>query len=155
LDSKLLEVGEGSGVEPTLQLGVEVAESEEKESAGGTRVLSDYLGDSGGKDEVGEDEALGADREVERRRAPEVAPSAGEGLRAAAVLGGEDGDDGAEDIIGKAADEIAGYMGFRRSRRSLFSIAGGWRGGEGLGFVGGRRSEVLGLWAFHLKIYPT
>jgi hypothetical protein len=57
LDSKLLEVGEGSGVEPTLQLGVEVAESEEKESAGGTRVLSDYLGDSGGKDEVGEDEA--------------------------------------------------------------------------------------------------
>ena len=48
----------------------------EGESAGGARVLGDYLGDSGGGDEV--------------------APSAAEDLRAAAVLGGEEGDDGAE-----------------------------------------------------------
>ena len=35
-----------------------------------------------------------------------MAPSAGEGLRAAAVLGGEEGYDGADDGVGDAADEI-------------------------------------------------
>ena len=50
-------------------------------------------------------EILGVD--VERRGAPEGAPSAGDGLRASAVLGGEEGDDGAEDGVRKVADEIA------------------------------------------------
>ena len=46
--------------------------------------------------------------EVERRhgRAPEGEPPAGERLRAGAVRGGEEGDDGAEDRIGEATDEI-------------------------------------------------
>jgi hypothetical protein len=37
-----------------------------------------------------------------------VAPSSRECLRAAAVLGGEEGDDGAEDGVGKAADQVTG-----------------------------------------------
>ena len=43
---------------------------------------------------------------VERGGAPEVAPPGREDLGAGAVLGGEEGDDGAEDVIGEFADEI-------------------------------------------------
>ena len=39
-----------------------------------------------------------------------MAPSAGEGLRAAAILGGEEGDDGAEDGVREATDEIAASL---------------------------------------------
>jgi len=47
-----------------------------------------------------------AGREVERRRAPERAPPGGERLRARAILGGEERDDVAEDLVGEKADQI-------------------------------------------------
>ena len=47
-----------------------------------------------------------AGREVERRRAPERAPPGGERLSARAVLGGEERDDVAEDLVGEKADQI-------------------------------------------------
>jgi hypothetical protein len=107
-------VGEGRGVKPARRLGVETAvagaAAEEVESAGGARVLGDYLGDGGGWDTGGGGDAPGsdADLEVERRGAPEVAPPVGDDRRAAAVFGGEEGDDGAEDGVGEPADEIVG-----------------------------------------------
>lgn len=45
--------------------------------------------------------------EIERRGSPEGPPSAGDRLRAGAVLGGEQGDDGAEDGIREFADVVA------------------------------------------------
>ncbi|CAO2186700.1 unnamed protein product [Urochloa humidicola] len=44
--------------------------------------------------------------EVERTRAPYGAPAGGEDLRAGAVLGGEKGDDVAEDAVGEVADAV-------------------------------------------------
>ena len=77
----------------------------EAEAAGGARVVGEDPGDDG--------EALvgvGAEGKgtinVERRGAPEGTPSARDGRRARAVFGGEEGDDGAEDVIGEFADEI-------------------------------------------------
>ena len=50
-------------------------------------------------------EEVGVD-EDERRRAPERAPPGGERLRARAILGGEERDDVAEDLVGEKADQI-------------------------------------------------
>jgi hypothetical protein len=44
--------------------------------------------------------------EVERRRAPEVAPPLGEDLGATALLDGEEGDYLSEDLVGEAADAV-------------------------------------------------
>lgn len=43
---------------------------------------------------------------AERGGAPQGAPAAGEGLGAGTILGREEGDDAAKDIIGEAADQI-------------------------------------------------
>lgn len=50
--------------------------------------------------------------EAERGGAPEVAPPRGQGLRARAVVGGEEGDDGGECGVREAADEVG--PGLRR-----------------------------------------
>ena len=44
--------------------------------------------------------------EVEWGGAPEVASPHGQGLRLGAVIGGEEGDDGAADIVREVADEV-------------------------------------------------
>jgi len=44
--------------------------------------------------------------QVERRGAPEGPPSPGDGLRAGAVSGGEEGDDICEHVVGEAPDLI-------------------------------------------------
>lgn len=77
---------------------IEEADAGVVEAAGRARVLGEDLGDDG--------EAYFGGVEVERRQAPEGAPSAGDGLRPDTVLGGEEGDDGAEDRIRKVSYEI-------------------------------------------------
>ena len=51
------------------------------------------------------------DLEVERRGAPEGPPPAREDLDAGAVLGGEERDDAAENLVGEAADQVGGGGG--------------------------------------------
>lgn len=71
--------------------------------------------------------------EIERRGSPEGPPSAGDRLRAGAVLGGEQGDDGAEDGIREIADEVA--MGDEIGVPCPFPwpAPGGFTGGAPLG----------------------
>lgn len=47
---------------------------------------------------------------VERSRAPEWAPPLGEDLGAAAVLGWEEGDDAAKNLVGKTADQVGVFL---------------------------------------------
>jgi hypothetical protein len=76
-------------------------------------MLGDYLEDGGGRDSMVEEECGEADLEVEGRGAPKMMPSTRQGLRAAAVLDGENGDDDVEDIMWEATDEIvSGSKGF-------------------------------------------
>ena len=71
---------------------------------------------------------IAAALEVERRRAPDGAPSAGERLRAAAVPRVKKRDDGAKHVVGEVADEIG------LARRHVLEIAGICeRGGRGFG----------------------
>jgi len=51
------------------------------------------------------------DLEVERRGALEGPPPAREDLDAGAVLGGEERDDAAENLVGEAADQVGGGGG--------------------------------------------
>jgi len=83
---RLLEAIEGRGPEP----GVEAGEHEvgDGEAAGGAPVRGVLV------------------CEVEQRREPERAPPGGERLRARAILGGEERDDVAEDLVGEKADQI-------------------------------------------------
>ena len=83
---RLLEAIEGRGPEP----GVEAGEREvgDGEAAGGAPVRGVLV------------------CEVEQRREPERAPPGGERLRARAILGGEERDDVAEDLVGEKADQI-------------------------------------------------
>ena len=145
---KLLEFGERSGVEPALHLGIQVAgaATAEGESLDGAMMLGDYLGGGGKGDERGGDgnaEELDADVEVERRGAPQGTPSAGEGLRAAAVLGGEEGDDGAEDGVGELADEIGVGLVAVATPCPLPGVS------MGISLVGPGRRRHLDLSLFH------
>jgi hypothetical protein len=109
---ELLEFVQRAGAEPALHLGVEVAgvEAGEREPPGGARMLRDDRRDGGNGDGVGVcwvAGEFGAGVEVERHGVPQGPPSAREYLRAAGVLGGEEGDDGGEQVVGELADEIA------------------------------------------------
>lgn len=64
----------------------------------GDGTIVSFVSAAGQVDEIG--------LEVERRRAPERPPPAREDLGAGAVLGGEERDDAAEDLVGEAADQI-------------------------------------------------
>ena len=144
-DVELLEAVEGRGPEP----GVEAGEREvgDGEAAGGAPVRGEDAGDSG---LVGVLRAA-AGREVERRRAPERAPPGGERLRARAILGGEERDDVAEDLVGEKADQIgagASASGTRRrfmAARLLLQGALPLRLGAGGRTHDGIRSERRGL----------
>jgi hypothetical protein len=68
--------------------------------------------------------------EVERGRAPEVAPPGGEDLGASAFLGGEEGDYLTEDLAGEAADAVEIFTrstigSSRRCRRTTALERGG------------------------------
>jgi len=103
---ELLEVAEGAGAEPAVQgrggAGAEVVivARGRGEAAAGARVRGEDAGHLTQRDGVG------AEVQVERSGAPDVAPPGGEDLRAGAVLGGEAGDDVAEDGVGKVADAV-------------------------------------------------
>lgn len=102
------------------------------EAAGGARVVGEDFGDDGeALDVVGAEIVAGV--EIERRGSPEGPPSAGDRLRAGAVLGGEQGDDGAEDGIREIADEVA--MGDEIGVPCPFPwpAPGGFTGGAPLG----------------------
>ena len=105
-ETKLPEIGEGAGAEPSVQLGVPAAEAEavEGEAAGGARVFGENLGGKGDALPFLAGEIVNI--EVEGRGAPQGAPPAGDELRAGAILGGEERDDFAEDGVGEAADEV-------------------------------------------------
>ena len=108
-DFEILKAGERPGAEPAVDLAWREGPAE-REPAGGAGVVGEDPGDDGDVlAGVARAEAA-VDRQVERRRgrAPEGAPPAREDLRARAVLGGEERDDGAEDVVGEVADEIVG-----------------------------------------------
>lgn len=114
VDIELLESVKGSGLAPAVELSasaVYVAGCEldewEVEATGRARVVGEDPVDDGGAPAKAAKEAA-ISLKVEGRGAPKVVPSAGEGLRACAVLGGEKGDDGTEDGVGEAADGILG-----------------------------------------------
>ena len=165
-DVEILEVCEGWGVEPAVELGVAVgvvaeADGGEVEAAGGAGVDGEDGGDDGGAAEgVGAEGDPGV--EVEGRGgAPEGPPPGGEGLRAGAVLDGEEGNHGAEDDVGEATDEIDADIGRgpacgrlhgrqRRRRRRRRRWA---RGKEGL--VGGLGNRS-GFWRrYEMDERPT
>ena len=103
---ELLEVGKGLGTKPAVDLAVEaLVDGGEVEAEGWARVLGEDLGDVGDAFTLIAGEVTVGD-EVEGRGAPEGSPPAGDGLRAGAILGGEQRDDGAEDGVGEGADEI-------------------------------------------------
>lgn len=93
-DVELLKFGKGPGVEPAVDqrgfLGIPLfgfvkADRAEVKAADGTRVVVEDLGDNGEALEIVEADAV-VGVEVEWRGEPERAPSAGEDLRAGAVL---------------------------------------------------------------------
>ena len=75
---------------------------------------------------VGWDWEEAAAVEVERGGAPEVAPPGREDLGAGAVLGGEEGDDLAQDSVGDLADAVlGGPFAFAFSRSGLRPLVAG------------------------------
>lgn len=76
-------------------------------------------------------EEVGVDKD-ERAEALEAALAGGEHGGARAVLGGEAGDDGAEDVVGEEADAVVAT-----------AVAGGGGGGEGGGGGDGRPGDGL------------
>lgn len=116
MEPKILEAVEAGGAEPSVEGGgggpvtseVEVeGDHVDEESAAGARVRGEDARDVGvGVADAEGAAAVGLELQVERSGEPYVAPPRGEGLRAAAVLGREEGDDVAEDAVGEAADAI-------------------------------------------------
>lgn len=80
--------------------------------------------------------------EAERGGGPEAAPAGGEGGGAGSVLGGEAGDDVAEDRVGEGADAVLVVRGGGGGGKGCGGGNGGWRevgedGGEGFLHGGG------------------
>jgi len=99
-DVELLEAVEGRGPEPAVEAGER--EVGDGEAAGRAPVRCEDAGDG----DLVDVRAAAAGHEVEQRREPERAPPGGERLRARAILGGEERDDVAEDLVGEKADQI-------------------------------------------------
>lgn len=108
MEVELLEAVEGAGAEPAVQghcgaVAELLVARGGGEAAGGARVRGEDAGHLAEGDGMGWD-GMEAEVQVEGSGAPHVAPPGGEDLRASAVLGGEAGDDVAEDGERKAAD---------------------------------------------------
>jgi hypothetical protein len=88
--------------------------------------------------------------DIERRQAPEWAPPAGDGLGAGAVVGGEKGDDGSEDVVGKFADSIVVVVAEEISAAALI-----WwpTPGGSIGYRNRRRLLLLLLPAIFLHVH--
>ncbi|GJM84950.1 hypothetical protein PR202_ga00666 [Eleusine coracana subsp. coracana] len=128
-------------LEPARELGLVLANvhvyAGEVDAAERARVRGEGVGhrvDAAGHD-LGDGEDVGVD-EGERHRAPHAAPALGEHGGARAILGGEAGDDVAEDLYGEAADAVDSVG--RGARR------------DGVGERGGAVDWGLGLAGQHL-----
>lgn len=113
MELELLEPVEGGAPKPDVQsYDAEAREVQvvlgDGETAAGTSVLGENARDPGCGDLVGAEGGVGIRVHVdaERSGAPDVAPAGGEDLRAAAVSGGEKGDDVADDGVREAADLV-------------------------------------------------
>ena len=135
---EVLEVVERGGAEPAVEPGVDAAEADaaEGEAAGRAAVRLEDPGDDGDALALLPGEAA-VGVEVEWRRAPEVAPPRGEHGGPRGVLGGEEGDDAAEDLVGEDADQVDAPRISIASLRSFLAIR----------FV---VSPFLGDWSGHL-----
>jgi hypothetical protein len=101
-----MKVGEDLGSKPAFNLTIVVfANGGDREAEDWSRMLGEYPGDIDDALAFLAGEGIVGD-EVERRGAPEWTPPAGDGLRAGAILSGEKRDDGAQDSVGEAVDEI-------------------------------------------------
>jgi len=107
---ELLQAVERGGPEPSVEVRVAAAPAAptEGEAADGAAVRREDAGDDVAAGHPPGDVVVA---EVERGGAPEVAPPRGQGLRARAVAGGEEGD-GGECGVREAADEVG--PGLRR-----------------------------------------
>lgn len=83
---------------------VEVAQPGERDAAGGARVRLQRADDDSGHGCGRGDRGLDVERR--RRRAPQRAPPPGQDLRARAVLGGQQRDDAAQDVVVEGAQQI-------------------------------------------------
>lgn len=130
-EDELLDALGGERLEPARDLplsrGVRVVAADEADGAEGARVRCDGAGEgfSEGRrvgargltvtvEDTWEEVRVG---EGERRAAPDGAPAAGERGGARGVLGGEAGDDVAEEREGKGADAVFGVVGGEGAER--------------------------------------